>query len=656
MPNDQQTQAAASEYDSQSIRILKGLEAVRMRPGMYVGSTGADGLHHLIKEILDNSVDEALAGYCTAIKVSIAQDGTVSVQDNGRGIPIDLHPETGLTGMETVMTTLHAGGKFDNDAYKVSGGLHGVGASVVNALSSRLTCEVRRGGRTHRQSYKQGIRTGEVAVGGRTRHTGTTISWKADKTIFEAKLRYDFNRISQLLRQTAYLNKGLELSLKSDYHAGERQGDVERCYLFDTGIQSMVHALCRRRKMVAPQIFHMERETEAGTVEAAFTFHHTEGAGDNFIADERAFANCILTPEGGTHLTGFRTALTRALNDYATKSSVFMDPGHSFAGEDVRGGLIAVISVKLSDPQFEGQTKNKLSNPHMGATVAATVDQEIRRWLEQEPDAARAIMQKCQLSKAAREAARKARDLVTRKNALGASSLPGKLADCQERDPEKCELYIVEGDSAGGSAKSGRDRRFQAILPLRGKIINVERFGDRPERILDNNEVQTLIAAIGAGEGEDFDIKKMRYHSIIIMTDADVDGSHIRTLLLTFFHRRMPGLIQSGRLLIACPPLYLVSQGRNKVYAYDEKEKDTLSARLTTSRGNPHLQRYKGLGEMNAEQLWDTTMDPSTRKMLRVVMDDVSETGELISMLMGNQVPPRRTFIQTHALQARLDV
>ena len=656
MPNEQQTQAAASEYDAQSIRILEGLEAVRVRPGMYIGSTGSDGLHHLIKEIIDNSVDEALAGHCTTIKVSITDDGTVSVRDNGRGIPVDPHPETGLSGMETVMTTLHAGGKFDNDAYKVSGGLHGVGASVVNALSSQLTCEVRRGGRIHRQNYRQGIRTGEVEVGGRTRGTGTTISWKADGSIFERNLRYDFNRINQMLRQTAYLNKGLELSLESNYHADERAGDIERCYLFDTGIQSMVRALCRRKTMVNPQVFYMEKETDAGTVEASFALHHTEGSGENFIADERTFANCIITPEGGTHLSGFRTALTRAFNDYAAKNGVFKDATQSFAGEDVRGGLVAVISVKLSNPQFEGQTKNKLSNPEINTAVATSVDPAIRQWLEQYPEAARAFMQKCLISKAAREAARKARDLVSRKSVLGVNSLPGKLADCQEKDPTKSEIYIVEGESAGGSAKMGRDRQFQAILPLKGKILNVERLSDRPERILDNTEVQTLVAAIGAGEGEEFNIDKMRYHHVIIMTDADVDGSHIRTLLLTFFHRRMPGLIQSGRLLIACPPLYLVSRGRQKAYAYDEAEKEEIANRLTTSRTIPHIQRYKGLGEMNADQLWDTTMDPNVRKMMRVTIDDISETSETISMLMGEQVAPRRTFIQTHALEANLDI
>ena len=440
MTNQNSVDAQIHEYDSQSIRVLEGLEAVRVRPGMYIGSTGDDGLHHLIQEIIDNSVDEALAGYCDQVMVRIQTDGTVSIQDNGRGIPVDIHAETGLTGMETVMTTLHAGGKFDNEVYKVSGGLHGVGASVVNALSSKLTCEVRRNGRIHRQTYRKGIRTGDVEVGGRSRNTGTTISWKADDSIFTNSPNYDFMRITQMLRQTAYLNKGLQLSLESEYHSEERNGDVERSYLFDTGIQSMVRSLCRRRNMVSEEVFYMDKETKAGNIEAAFTFHHTEGAGDNFIADEKSFANCILTPEGGTHLTGFRTAMTRAFNDYANKNGLFKEPGNSFAGEDIRGGLVAIISVKMPDPQFEGQTKNKLSNPEMATTVATTMDPEIRHWLEQQPETAKMFMQKCQLSKAAREAARKARDLVSRKNALSGSSLPGKLADCSEKDPALSEL------------------------------------------------------------------------------------------------------------------------------------------------------------------------------------------------------------------------
>ena len=650
------TTTSPQDYNAQSIRVLEGLEAVRVRPGMYIGSTGVDGLHHLIKEILDNSVDEALAGYCDRIHVAISANGTVSVRDNGRGIPVDPHPETGLTGLETVLTTLHAGGKFDGAAYKVSGGLHGVGASVVNALSSTLTAEVRRDGRIHRQSFQQGIATGAIETGGRSRSTGTTISWKADRSIFSREHRYDFPRINNLLRETAYLNRGLTLSLESEYHEAERGGDVERSYYFDTGIASMVRNICRRKTLVSPQVFHAQRSTPAADVEVAFAYHHTEGAGDNLSADERAYANCILTPEGGTHLTGFRTALTRVLNNYAATNGFFRDPKDTFAGDDTRGGLVAVVSVKLGDPQFEGQTKNKLSNPEVTSAVASFADDAIRLWLESTPDAAAAILRKCAMTKSAREAARKARDLAMRKNALASHSLPGKLADCQERDPAKSELYIVEGDSAGGSAKTGRDRQFQAILPLRGKILNVERVMDKPERILDNREVQTLIAAIGAGEGDQFDPEKMRYHRIIIMTDADVDGSHIRTLLLTYFHRRMPGLIPAGRLYIACPPLYLVSRGRNRVYCYDEDEKDQAAKRMTTSRSAAHIQRYKGLGEMNPDQLWETTMNPEQRKMLQVTLGDLADTNDTMAMLMGDEVRLRKSFIENNARTANIDV
>ena len=649
-PNEQ-------KYDAGSIQVLKGLEAVRMRPGMYIGSTGPDGLHHLIKEILDNSVDEALAGHCNHIQLTIDPQGRISISDNGRGIPVDVHPETGLTGLETVMTTLHAGGKFDDTAYKVSGGLHGVGASVVNALSSELIAEVRRGGKIHRQTYRAGISQGEVQTSGRARQTGTTITWTADRTIFDAEHTYEFTRVADMLRQTAYLNKGLELSMVSEYHQEERDGDIERSYLFDTGIVSMVRARCRKRTIVTDDVFYCERDTDAASIEISFAYHHTEGSGDNLTADERTFANCILTPEGGTHLTGFRIALTRSINEYATRTKFFKDSSDSFIGEDVRGGLVMVVSVKLGDPQFEGQTKNKLSNPEVTQAVASVADSAMKKWLDEHPTAAIAILNKCAMSKSAREAARKARDLVMRKNTLFGSSLPGKLADCQEKDPAKSELYIVEGDSAGGSAKMGRDRRDQAILPLRGKILNVERFMDRPERILENNEIQTLIAAIGAHEGNEFDLDKMRYHRIIIMTDADVDGSHIRTLLLTFFHRRMPGMIQSGRLYIACPPLYLVARGRTKVYAYDDDEKDHLVKRMTTARANPHIQRYKGLGEMNADQLWETTMNPDARKMLQVSMHDIQETNDTMNMLMGEQVAPRKAFITTNARSvANLDV
>ena len=639
-------------YDAESIQVLKGLEAVRMRPGMYIGSTGSDGLHHLIKEIVDNSVDEALAGYCTAIDVSISRDGVVTVSDNGRGIPVDPHPETGVTGLETVLTTLHAGGKFDGGAYKVSGGLHGVGASVVNALSESLTARVKRDGWEYRQDYARGIPCGPMLQTKKSRQTGTAISWSADPEIFPSR-KYDFERLSKTLQEAAYLNRGLELNFHSPYHAEERDGDVRRSFRYDTGIVSMVQDMCEGRAMLLPEPFYYSARTEACDVEAAFTYVSPEDAKSS---DDRSYANCILTPAGGTHQTGLRTAVTKAINDYANKTKVFRNANESFTGEDARGGIVAVVSVKISDPQFEGQTKNKLSNTDVSPAVATTAGEAIRRWLEQQPAEAKAIMQHCMTNKDAREAARRARESVMRKNALGGSTLPGKLADCSERDPAKSELYIVEGESAGGSAKMGRDRHFQAILPLKGKILNVERFLGKAERILAHEEIKALISAIGAGESETFDIDKIRYGRIIIMTDADVDGSHIKTLLLTFFHRRMPELIQRGHLYIACPPLYLVSRARSRVYAYDEDEKDAAVKRLG-ARGTPNIQRYKGLGEMNADELWDTTMDPEKRKMMQVRVGDLEDAHETFTVLMGEAVAPRKKFIEENAASvSNLDI
>ena len=655
-PND-----LSSEYTSDNIQVLKGLEAVRVRPGMYIGSTGVDGLHHLIKELLDNAVDEALAGHCDRIDLRIAKDGAVSVSDNGRGIPVDVHPETGVSGLETVMTTLHAGGKFDGAAYKVSGGLHGVGASVVNALAASLHAEVCRGGLRYTQDYARGIPTSELVTHQKVRRQGTTVSYYADPEIFP-EISYDFGRLVAQLRQTAYLNKGLEIRLTSEFHEQERNGDIERGFFFDTGVASMVRNINRKRNVVMPAPFYYQRIAEDADVEVAFQYHHTDGH-DNLASDERTFANCILTPEGGTHLAGFRSALTRVLNDYARKQNYFKDPKDSFSGDDTRGGLVAVVSVKLGDPQFEGQTKNKLSNPEVRSRVEAATGEGLARFLEENPAAAKGIMEKVQTNHAAREAARRARDLVLRKNALDGSSLPGKLADCSERDPAKSELYIVEGESAGGSAKMGRDRQFQAILPLKGKILNVERFLDKVERILSHEEIRAIISAVGTGEGEAFDLAKLRYHHIIIMTDADVDGSHIRTLILTYFYRRMRPLIEEGYLYIAQPPLYRVQRGRSIAYAYTEDEKEGLIKRMSTPRAEPTVQRYKGLGEMNADQLWETTMDPVARKMLKVsidAMDDadgISGTDEVFAMLMGEQVGPRKSFIQNYATAVKnLDV
>ena len=651
----------SSEYTSDNIQVLKGLEAVRVRPGMYIGSTGVDGLHHLIKELLDNAVDEALAGHCDRIDLRIAKDGAVSVSDNGRGIPVDVHPETGVSGLETVMTTLHAGGKFDGAAYKVSGGLHGVGASVVNALAASLHAEVCRGGLRYTQDYARGIPTSELVAHQKVRRQGTTVSYYADPEIFP-EISYDFGRLVAQLRQTAYLNKGLEIRLTSEFHEQERNGDIERGFFFDTGVASMVRNINRKRNVVMPAPFYYQRIAEDADVEVAFQYHHTDGH-DNLASDERTFANCILTPEGGTHLAGFRSALTRVLNDYARKQNYFKDAKDSFSGDDTRGGLVAVVSVKLGDPQFEGQTKNKLSNPEVRSRVEAATGEGLARFLEENPAAAKGIMEKVQTNHAAREAARRARDLVLRKNALDGSSLPGKLADCSERDPAKSELYIVEGESAGGSAKMGRDRQFQAILPLKGKILNVERFLDKVERILSHEEIRAIISAVGTGEGEAFDLAKLRYHHIIIMTDADVDGSHIRTLILTYFYRRMRPLIEEGYLYIAQPPLYRVQRGRSTAYAYTEDEKEGLIKRMSTPRSEPTVQRYKGLGEMNADQLWETTMDPVARKMLKVsidAMDDadgISGTDEVFAMLMGEQVGPRKSFIQNYATAVKnLDV
>ena len=645
-------------YDSANIQVLKGLEAVRVRPGMYIGSTGVDGLHHLIKEILDNSVDEALAGHCTEIRVSISPQGYVTVEDNGRGIPVDVHADTGKSGLETILTTLHAGGKFDGGAYKVSGGLHGVGASVVNALSSKLTATVCRDGARWQQTYRQGDPEGPIQKMGNTRKQGTSICWKADPAIFPER-NYNFDRIADLLRTTGYLNPGLSLYLDSPYHEAERNGDVERGYLFETGVASMVDSICRRNVVVSGDrpFYHQGQRPECEvTIALAYREQVLE-------AEERCYANCIRTPEGGAHLAGFRTALTQAVNDYARKNpSTIPNTGgknsrnpapENFTGEDCRTGLVAVVSVKLADPQFEGQTKNKLSNPEVQSAVQQECRQALSLWLESDPTAARAVLGRARTGQQAREAARRARDLVARKNSLDSSSLPGKLADCSERDPARSELYIVEGESAGGSAKMGRDRQFQAILPLKGKILNVERFTGQPERILGSEEIRTIISAVGTGEEPDFNIGKLRYHKIIIMTDADVDGSHIRTLLLTYFQRRMPQLISGGHLYIACPPLYLVSRGRQKAYAYDDAQKEHLMSRFSTARSEAHLQRYKGLGEMNAEQLWDTTMNPDNRRMLTVSCPDHGEASETIRLLMGSEVGPRRQFIQTHALDAR---
>ncbi len=625
------------------------MEAVRVRPGMYIGSTDERGLHHLIYEILDNAVDEAMAGFCTCVEVSISEDGWITVVDNGRGIPIDKHSKTGVSALETVMTTLHAGGKFGGGAYKVTGGLHGVGGSVVNALSETLRAEVRRQGWRYSQEYSRGKPTGNLVKGEKTSDHGTTVSFKPDPEIFP-DIQYDFDLLIAHFKEIAYLNKGLEIAFTSPWHFDRRRGDIERTYFFDGGIANLVRNVNRNRRTVQSSPFYFEKVVDETAVEVAVQYN------DTFSETVFSFANCINTEEGGTHMTGFRTALTRVINDFARKQGYIKDDQPNLIGDDVREGLAAVISVKLTDPQFEGQTKTKLGNAEVRGIVDSVVSEGLNRYLEENPTDSKRVVEKCLTSQKAREAAKRARDLVIRKNALDGSSLPGKLADCAERDPAKSELYIVEGESAGGSAKMGRDRHFQAILPLKGKILNVERVLQQPDKILGHEEIRAMVAALGAGEGEEFDPGKIRYHKIIIMTDADVDGSHIRTLILTFFYRRMLPLIEQGYLYIAQPPLYRIQTGRKVDYTYSEEEKDEYLANLNGNR-NPQIQRYKGLGEMNPDQLWETTMNPETRQMLEVTIDNAVEVDDVFTTLMGELVAPRKSFIQAHARSVQnLDV
>ncbi len=638
------------EYTAKDIQVLEGLEAVRVRPGMYIGSTDQRGLHHLIYEILDNAVDEAMAGFCTRVDLTLSRDGFISIADDGRGIPVDIHPSTGKSGLETVMTTLHAGGKFGGGAYKVTGGLHGVGGSVVNGLSEYLRAEVHRNGYIHHQEYSQGIPTTEVTRGKRTPSHGTTISFRPDGEIFP-DIDYDFEILSSHFKEIAYLNKGLEIRFVSHWHEEQRKGDIERTYYFDGGIANLVRNVNKHRRVMQQTPFYYEKTMDDTSVEVAIQYN------DSFTESVISFANCINTQEGGSHLTGFRTALTRVINDYTRKNGFIKDDQPNLAGEDVREGLAAVISVKLTNPQFEGQTKTKLGNAEVRSIADSVVSEGLIRYLEEHPVEGKQIVEKCLTSQRAREAARRARDLVIRKNALDGSSLPGKLADCAERDPAKSELYIVEGESAGGSAKMGRDRSFQAILPLKGKILNVERVLQQPDKILGHEEIRSIIAAVGAGEGNEFDPAKVRYQKVIIMTDADVDGSHIRTLVLTFFFRRMQGLIDNGYLYIAQPPLYRIQSGRRQPeYVYTEEEKDRMLERLD-GRRNIQIQRYKGLGEMNPEQLWETTMNPESRQMLQVNIEDIIEVDDVFTTLMSEAVGPRKSFIQSHARSVRnLDI
>ena len=632
-----------SSYSGADIQVLEGLEAVRRRPGMYIGSTDYRGLHHLVYEVVDNSVDEALAGYCDRIEVTIHADSKVSVEDNGRGIPVDIQPQMGTSALEVVMTVLHAGGKFGGGAYKVSGGLHGVGVSVVNALSAWMRSEVRTGGFLYAQEFVRGDPQGPVAKIGPAEGHGTRQTFLADTTILDS-LDYSFETLAQRFREMAYLTKGLRIKF-----VDERSGR-EVSFYFEGGVVSFVRHLNKHREVVHPKPFYVEKQVNGTYVEVAVQYN------DGFAESVYSFANNINTVDGGTHLTGFRAALTRGINDYARKAGIIKEDDPNLSGDDVREGLTAIISVKLAEPQFEGQTKGKLGNAEVRNQVESVVTDALQAYLEENPTDARKIVEKSLLASRAREAARKARDLVIRKGALEGMTLPGKLADCAEKDPSKSELYLVEGDSAGGSAKQGRDRRFQAILPLRGKILNVERA--REDRMLASEEIRAIITALGAGIGERFTLEKLRYHRVILMSDADVDGSHIRTLLLTFFYRHMQPLIDNGYLYIAQPPLYRVSWGKESRWVYSDKEKDALVAEVG-GNGNkePGIQRYKGLGEMNPEQLWESTMNPDTRTILKVGVEDAVTADEVFDMLMGDQVPPRKRFIQTHAKDVKnLDV
>ncbi len=637
-------QPVTSSYAAKDIQVLEGLEAVRRRPGMYVGGTDIKALHHLIYEVVDNSIDEALAGVCDRIEITIHPDSSVTVKDNGRGIPVDVHPQMKKSALEVVMTVLHAGGKFGGGSYKVSGGLHGVGVSAVNALSEWCEVTVQRDGKTYQQRYERGYPQGPVKEIGKAPKdvTGTTTTFRFDPEIFKGDLDFKFETLTQRFREMAFVTRGVTIYLKDE------RTENEMTFYFEGGITSFVRYLDRNRE-VLHSVVHVEKEIEGITIDAAIQFT------DAYSESVYSFANTINTIDGGTHLTGLRSAITRTINDYARRASLLKEGDPNFTGDDTREGLTAIISVKHPDPQFESQTKVKMMNPEVQTLAQQVIGEAFSTFLEENPSAGKAIVSKCLTSARARDAARKARDLVIRKSALESLTLPGKLADCSERDPEKTELYIVEGDSAGGSAKQGRDRHFQAILPLRGKILNTERA--RLDKILASNEVKALISALGTSVGDNFDISGLRYGRVVLMTDADVDGSHIRTLLLTFFFRYMLKLIEDGHLYIAQPPLYRIGHKDKVRYAYNDAEKDQILKEMGVSEEKVSISRYKGLGEMNPQQLWETTMDPANRTLLLVTVDDAAEADRTFDMLMGSAVPPRRKFIQTHAKEVRnLDI
>ncbi len=627
------------DYGADQIQVLEGLEAVRMRPGMYIGSTSERGLHHLVYEVVDNSIDEALAGYCTDIHVTIEKDNSITVVDNGRGIPVDMH-ESGKPAVEVVLTVLHAGGKFGGDGYKVSGGLHGVGVSVVNALSESMDVQVKRDGKIHSIDFKRGVTQHSLTVIGETEETGTRVHFVPDKEIFTVTT-YSYETLRHRLRELAFLNSGITITLHDE------RSEKEETFHFEGGIKSFVTHLNRKKEVLHPEPVYFNGTKDDTVVEIALQYN------DSYMENIYSFVNNINTEEGGTHLAGFKIALTRAANDFARKQGILKNSDANLSGEDVREGLTCVISLKIREPQFEGQTKTKLGNSEVRGVVDSIVTEGLSEYFEENPAITKKIIEKAINACRAREAARKARELTRRKNALEGSSLPGKLADCSVKDPEQAEIYIVEGDSAGGSAKQGRDRRFQAILPLRGKILNVEKA--RLDKIFANAEIRTMITAFGTGISEDFDLAKRRYGKIIIMTDADVDGAHIRTLLLTFFYRYMKPLIEHGHVYIAQPPLYLIRKGKKQWYTYSDEE---LASKLDeVGRDNIYIQRYKGLGEMNPEQLWETTMDPNSRTMLQVQMQDAEEADELFTILMGDKVEPRREFIRENAkLVKNLDI
>ena len=629
------------QYDAAQIQVLEGLEAVRKRPGMYIGSTGAKGLHHLVYEVVDNSIDEALAGYCKTIHVTIQKDNSIMVEDDGRGMPVDKHPKLGIPAVEVIHTVLHAGGKFGGGGYKVSGGLHGVGASVVNALSTHMEVEIKRNGKIYRQCYEKGKTVSKLEVIGESKKTGSKTTFWPDPEIFETTV-FDFATLEHRLREMAFLNKGIKIIFK-DEREGQKRSET---FHYEGGIKEFVKFQNQNKTPLHPDIIYFEISKENCEVEVAMQY--TDGYSELILG----YANNINTTDGGTHIVGFKSALTRVFNDYGKKSKILKD-NDVLSGEDVREGLTAIVSVKLSEPQFEGQTKAKLGNPEIRGFVETSTNENLTAFLEENPAQAKIIVEKCIRAARAREAARKARDLTRRKGALESFSLPGKLADCSEKDPALSEIFLVEGDSAGGSAKDGRDRKRQAILPLRGKILNVEKA--RLDRILSSEEIKNMITAFGCGIGEDFNLEKLRYHKIIIMTDADVDGAHIRTLLLTFFYRYMKPLIEEGYVYAAQPPLYQVKKGKEVYYTYSEEEQTKLMTDIADKPGKPDIQRYKGLGEMDAEQLWETTMDFNHRTLVQITLEDSAAADEIFTTLMGDKVPPRKKFIEDNAQYATID-